>query len=112
MLESPAAIANAEEIAAVPGVDALLIGTSDLSMEMGIPGEVGHPDVAAAYERVVAACRKHGKHPGMGGVYDPPLMQRYIEIGARSEEHTSELQSLMRSSYDVFCWKKKRKQKL
>src|SRR3546814_5060480 len=25
----------------------------------------------------------------------------------RSEEHTSELQSLMRSSYAVFCWKKK-----
>ena len=44
---------------------------------------VRHADVAAAYETVVAACRKHGKHPGMGGVYDPPLMQRYIEIGAR-----------------------------
>src|SRR3546814_10501654 len=28
--------------------------------------------------------------------------------GLRSEEHTSELQSLMRSSYAVFCWKKKR----
>src|SRR3546814_8778247 len=28
----------------------------------------------------------------------------------RSEEHTSELQSLMRISYAVFCWKKKKKQ--
>jgi 2-keto-3-deoxy-L-rhamnonate aldolase RhmA len=83
MLESPAAIANAEAIAAVPGVDALLIGTSDLTMEMGIPGQVDHPDIAKAYETVVEACRKHGKHPGMGGVYSPPLMQRYIEIGAR-----------------------------
>ena len=83
MLESPTAIANAEEIAAVPGVDALLIGTSDHSMEMGIPGQFGHPDITAAYERVVAACKAHGKHPGMGGVYDPPLMQRYIGIGAR-----------------------------
>ncbi len=83
MLESPQAIARADEIAAVPGVDALLIGTSDLTMEMGIPGQIDHPDIAKAYEAVVAACRKHGKHPGMGGVYDPPLMQRYIEIGAR-----------------------------
>src|SRR3546814_6395462 len=36
------------------------------------------------------------------------LDQRYAEpfIGARSEEHTSELQSLMRISYAVFCLKK------
>src|SRR3546814_14166642 len=34
--------------------------------------------------------------------------QRHIEIAARSEEHTSELQSLMRTSYAVFCLKKKK----
>ena len=83
MLETPTAIANADAIAAVPGVDALLIGTSDLTMEMGIPGQFDHQDVIAAYETVIAACRKHGKHPGMGGVYDPANMQRYISIGAR-----------------------------
>ena len=80
---SVTAIANADAIAAVPGVDALLIGTSDLTMEMGIPGQFDHQDVIAAYETVIAACRKHGKHPGMGGVYDPANMQRYISIGAR-----------------------------
>ncbi len=83
MLETPQAIARAEEIAAVPGFDALLIGTNDLCMEMGIPGEFDHPDVAAAYETVIAACRKHGKHPGMGGVYAPALAQRYIDLGMR-----------------------------
>src|SRR3546814_8464921 len=37
---------------------------------------------------------------------------RLVELqGARSEEHTSELQSLMRISYAVFCLKKKRKHK-
>src|SRR3546814_9238411 len=35
---------------------------------------------------------------GIGSAYEPPL---------RSEEHTSELQSLMRNSYAVFCLKKK-----
>ena len=83
MLETPTAIANADAIAAVPGVDALLIGTNDLCMEMGIPGQFDHPDVAAAYETMVAACKKHGKHPGMGGVYNPELMKKYIGIGAR-----------------------------
>jgi len=83
MIETPLAVQNADAIAAVPGVDALLIGTNDLCMEMGIPGQFDDDRVADAYRAVVAACQAHGKHAGMGGVYDPGLMQRYIEIGAR-----------------------------
>src|SRR3546814_4289951 len=33
--------------------------------------------------------------------------RRWAAVNTRSEEHTSELQSLMRNSYAVFCWKKK-----
>ena len=32
---------------------------------------------------MVSACQKHGKVPGMAGVYDPKLMEKYIRIGAR-----------------------------
>lgn len=83
MLETPRAINNAKEIAAVPGVDVLLIGTNDLCAEMGIPGEFGDAKVVDAYQRTVAACRAHNKWAGMGGIYDEQLMPRYIEIGAR-----------------------------
>jgi 2-keto-3-deoxy-L-rhamnonate aldolase RhmA len=83
MLETPTAIDNAEEIAAVPGVDVLLIGTNDLCAEMGIPGDFGNEKVAEAYRRMIAAARKHGKFPGMAGVYTEQIMPRYIEIGAR-----------------------------
>ena len=83
MLETPTAIDNAEEIASVPGIDALLIGTNDLTLEMGIPGELDHANIVAAYERVITACEKHNKFPGMGGVYSPDIMQTYISIGAR-----------------------------
>ncbi|MCY4592344.1 MAG: aldolase/citrate lyase family protein [Alphaproteobacteria bacterium] len=95
MLETPEAIANADGIAAVPGIDALLIGTNDLCMEMGIPGEIGHPDVVEAYRTVVAACAAHGKHAGMGGVYDPPLMRTYIGMGARLVLGGNDLSLLM-----------------
>ena len=95
MLETPQAIESADAIAAVDGVDALLIGTNDLCMEMGIPGEFGHPKVEAAYETMIAACRKHGKHPGMGGVYQPPLMERYISMGVRLVLGGSDLSLLM-----------------
>jgi 2-keto-3-deoxy-L-rhamnonate aldolase RhmA len=83
MLETPQAIANAEAIAAVNGVDVLLIGTNDLMMEKGLPGQFAHAEVASAYEQVIAACRKHGKWPGMGGVYSEELLAKYVGMGMR-----------------------------
>jgi 4-hydroxy-2-oxoheptanedioate aldolase len=83
MLETPRAIANAAAIAAVPGIDSLLIGSSDLSIELGIPGQLGDESIVDAYRSVVAACRAHGKYPGMGGVYEESLMQRYVGLGMR-----------------------------
>ena len=83
MIETPKAVRNAEAIAAVPGIDSLLVGSSDLSMEMGIPGENGHPRIQEAVDKVIAACRKHGKWPGMGGVNGEDLFRRYIAAGMR-----------------------------
>lgn len=83
MLESPHAVANADEIAAVPGVDILLIGSNDLSAGMGIPGEFGHPRMEAAYRTVIDACKRHGKQAGMAGIYDHDVMRRYLALGIR-----------------------------
>jgi 4-hydroxy-2-oxoheptanedioate aldolase len=83
MIETPQAVENAEAIAAIPGIDALLIGSNDLALEMGIPGQLGHDRIRAAYETAGAACRRHGKVLGMGGVYDEELARRYIGLGAR-----------------------------
>jgi 2-keto-3-deoxy-L-rhamnonate aldolase RhmA len=83
MLESPEAVRNADAIAAVPGVDVLFIGTSDLTAELGISGQMGHPKVVEAYQAVGDACRKHGKTLGMGGVYDEENASRYVAMGAR-----------------------------
>jgi 2-keto-3-deoxy-L-rhamnonate aldolase RhmA len=83
MLETPTAIANAAEIASVPGVDVLLIGTNDLCAEMGIHGQFGHDRVADAYGKMIEACAKHGKFPGMAGIYNEAIMPRYVAMGAR-----------------------------
>ena len=83
MLETPQGIANAEAIAAVPGIDALLIGTNDLCFEMGCPGKFDDPKVLEAYQVLLKACKKHGKFPGMGGMYTPELLERYINMGVR-----------------------------
>lgn len=83
MIESPEAVKNAGDIAEVDGVDVLLIGTSDLSAELGVAGQMDHPKIIDAYETVGAACRKHGKVLGMGGVYDEANAARYVGMGAR-----------------------------
>ncbi len=83
MLETPTAIANVDAIAAVPGIDAVMIGTNDLCAEMGIHGEYADPRIAEAYRKVIAACRKHGKFPGMGGVYERELMAQFVGLGMR-----------------------------
>src|SRR3546814_10313059 len=44
----------------------------------------------------------------VGGDHEHPVAAGFVVEGARSEEHTSELQSLMRISYAVFCLKKKK----
>jgi 2-keto-3-deoxy-L-rhamnonate aldolase RhmA len=95
MLESPEAISNVDAIAAEPGVDALLIGTSDLTMEMGIPGQLEHPSVVTAYEAMITACKRHHKHPGMGGIYQPELLQRYVGMGVKLILAGSDLSLLM-----------------
>ncbi len=83
MLETPFALSNAHDIAAIDGIDAVMIGTADLTMEMGIPGQLEHPDVVRAYETLIDACAVSKKHAGMGGVYAPQIMSRYIAMGAR-----------------------------
>jgi 2-keto-3-deoxy-L-rhamnonate aldolase RhmA len=83
MLETPTAIANADEIASVPGVDVLLIGSNDLCAEMGIPGDFGNERLADAYAKMIAACQKGNKFPGMAGIYNEAIMPRYIDMGAR-----------------------------
>jgi 2-keto-3-deoxy-L-rhamnonate aldolase RhmA len=83
MVETARGIDNADAIAAVEGIDALLVGTNDLCVDLGIPGELGHPRIADAYAAVIAACRRHAKWPGMGGVYDEALMRRYVSMGCR-----------------------------
>jgi 2-keto-3-deoxy-L-rhamnonate aldolase RhmA len=82
--ESAEAVDRAEEIAAVEGVDLIMIGTNDFLAEIGIPGQFEHERVRDAYARTIAACRKHGKHVGVGGLPSrPKLIAEFVKMGAR-----------------------------
>ncbi|HEX7290016.1 MAG TPA: aldolase/citrate lyase family protein [Conexibacter sp.] len=82
-VESVAGVAAVDEIAAVEGVDVLLVGTLDLSHDLGRPGELRHPDVVAAADRIAVAAAQAGKALGAVVGRDPMDMQAWIERGAR-----------------------------
>jgi 2-dehydro-3-deoxyglucarate aldolase/4-hydroxy-2-oxoheptanedioate aldolase len=64
-VESAAAVAQADAIAAVDGVDVLFVGPRDLSHDLGVPGEVTAPAYLEALETVRAAAARHGKACGL-----------------------------------------------
>ena len=85
-MEEPHAVDRAEEIAAVPGVDMLMLGPADFTVLTGIPGEFSHPTVTAAIERIARAAKNTGKHwaATCGSV---EVARRMIEMGARLVFH-------------------------
>jgi 4-hydroxy-2-oxoheptanedioate aldolase len=97
MIESPRGVTHCDEIAAVPGIDALLVGTNDLCFEMGMPGQFNDPRVAEAYRKVIAACRKHGKFAGMGGMYTGELIERHVAMGVQLVLSGSDFSLLMQA---------------
>jgi len=64
-VETQKGVEAVEEIASVPGVDAVVIGPADLSISLGIPGQTKDPLFEAAVQRVVTACAKAGIASGM-----------------------------------------------
>lgn len=83
MVETPKAVENVAEIAAVDGIDAVMIGGQDLCATMGIPGQIGSQRLADAVGTVVDACRANGKWAGLGGVYDEENARAYVDRGIR-----------------------------
>jgi 2-keto-3-deoxy-L-rhamnonate aldolase RhmA len=82
--ESEEALSEADAIAAVEGVDLVMIGSNDLLADWGLAGQYEHPRLRDAYARTIAACRKHGKHIGVGGMASrPKLAAEFVRMGAR-----------------------------
>jgi 2-keto-3-deoxy-L-rhamnonate aldolase RhmA len=70
MIETLEGLNNVEAIAAVKGVDVIHVGSNDLLVNMGKPGQFDDPEIIAAQERAIAAARAHGKFAGIGGNRD------------------------------------------
>jgi 2-keto-3-deoxy-L-rhamnonate aldolase RhmA len=74
------AVEHIEAIVQVPGIDAVLIGPYDLSASLGRLGEVDHPEVISAVDRVTQACQGAGVPLGVFGI-SAKAVRPYIERG-------------------------------
>jgi 2-dehydro-3-deoxyglucarate aldolase len=79
-IESAAALACVDEIAATPGIDCLCIGPADLAASLGHLGDGKHPEVQAAIEKIVAAARRAGIASGIFAM-DAVSARQYAQAG-------------------------------
>jgi 2-keto-3-deoxy-L-rhamnonate aldolase RhmA len=63
-IETRRALEAREELLAVGGIDAVMVGPADLSISLGVPGEFQHPKMVEAMEKVRDSCVKRGIAPG------------------------------------------------
>ncbi|MER8073425.1 HpcH/HpaI aldolase/citrate lyase family protein [Streptomyces sp. NPDC094034] len=81
-IETAEGVANAEAIAATPGIDGVFVGPSDLAASLGVLGQQAHPDVIAAVHRTFNGVAAAGKPVGVNA-FDPQAARAYADAGAR-----------------------------
>ena len=63
--ETVEGLENIDKLVQTPGLDCVFIGTGDLSLDMGYPNDVKHPEVVAAIDKIREACEAAGIIPGI-----------------------------------------------
>ncbi len=81
-IEDVEAAKNADDILAVPGVDAVLIGPNDLSGTAGVLRQFDHPAVKEGVDQIIAAAAKRGIPACMGVVWAPDVAAEFARKGA------------------------------
>jgi 2-keto-3-deoxy-L-rhamnonate aldolase RhmA len=92
-IESVPAIEALDEILAVPGLDAVLIGPHDLSISLGIPLQYDHPRFTEAADTIIRKARAAGIGAGLHAMYPDPLRQeiRWAQLGANLIIHGADI---------------------
>jgi 2-dehydro-3-deoxyglucarate aldolase/4-hydroxy-2-oxoheptanedioate aldolase len=91
-IETLSALDEIDAICALPDVDLLFVGPSDLSQELGILGQFDSPKLWEAIAAVSVACKKHGKHWG--------TVTPNTQYADKAVEHGCKMLSF---GSDVFC---------
>lgn len=78
--ESAEAVKNIDDIVNIKGIDAILIGPYDLSASLGLPGQIDHPNVQKAINKIITSCKTANVRTGFFGVTSQAVLP-YKEKG-------------------------------
>jgi 2-keto-3-deoxy-L-rhamnonate aldolase RhmA len=88
-IETATGVDNVEAIAAVPGIDVLLVGPSDLSTSLGCPQQMDAPELHEAITRVAKAVEDNGKVFGLHAQL--PLLKAFVPKGLRMISYNTDV---------------------
>lgn len=99
-VETRAAVENIDEIVSVPGVDVALIGPNDLSISLGVAGQIDSPPMRAAIQKTIDACRRHNVTPAIH-MNDLDLAVYWAKHGMQMISSHAETRLLMKAGLEV-----------
>jgi len=99
-IETALGLENRQSILAVEGIDAVFIGPNDLSLSMGLPGQLDSPQVVQAIEDIFASAQAAGVAPGMHA-FSVEMAQQYLDAGCRFLCFASEVSLFVRASREA-----------
>ena len=99
-IETKPALDRADEILGIPGVDVGFVGPTDLSVALGVPGQVGHASIVSAIETVTGICEGHGVYPAVQ-MNDLPSAVAWAGRRIRLLSYSSEISILGGAAADI-----------
>lgn len=98
-IELAEAIENIDAIAAVDGIDVMLIGPADLSNSLGVTGDFNHPKMDEAIEKVAQAAKKYGKIFGFHA--SESLTRKWIPNGLQMRMCSMDINLLLKGMSEI-----------
>ena len=101
MIETAGAVAEIEQIVAIPGLDSVVLGPYDLSGSLGMLGDVEHPTVVTAMETVITAATAAGVFVGSGMPIDAEFAANQVRRGVDWLQMGNDFELLIRAMEDI-----------
>jgi 4-hydroxy-2-oxoheptanedioate aldolase len=90
-IESTIAVQRLDELLSVPGLDGIVIGPHDLSINMGLPEQYDHPDFEKAVKEIINKARTKGLAAGIHFPAHPEYQIKWVKEGANIVLHSSDM---------------------
>jgi 2-keto-3-deoxy-L-rhamnonate aldolase RhmA len=96
-IERREALDDLDEMLSFPSVDVACLGYMDLSIDLGFPGQLDHPQMVAIIERIIAVAKRHGVAAGIIGPQIEPLVH-WMQKGMRFISYSTESRLLQEAA--------------